>query len=202
MWLSFASNILILVVGVFLYLKYEEEYAQKSWGYFVLLTGLAAGVAAFGHLDILALDTRGYLLFVSRLLNILSMLGFVKGVLDHFGHTTRGHQFANYILFSGVFIWLFYQNINYLGSKQAFIPVIVYAVIGMIVIGVPHFILALKEVKQSSFFILGGILLLTISAFIFKAIPEGSGIKPSDISHILIAFSLVSLTIGFKKTLP
>jgi hypothetical protein len=72
----------------------------------------------------------------------------------------------------------------------------------MIVIGVPHFIIALKEVKQSSFFILGGILLLAISAFIFKAIPEGSGIKPSDVSHILIAFSLVSLTIGFKKTLP
>ncbi|HAY88890.1 MAG TPA: hypothetical protein DCY51_05585, partial [Bacteroidetes bacterium] len=76
MWFSFASNILILVVGVFLYFKYEEEYVQKSWGYFVLLTGLAAGVAAFGHLDILALGTRGYLLFISRLLNILSMLGF------------------------------------------------------------------------------------------------------------------------------
>jgi len=202
MWFSFASNILILVVGVFLYFKYEEEYVQKSWGYFVLLTGLAAGVAAFGHLDILALGTRGYLLFVSRLLNILSMLGFVKGVLDHFGYTNRVPQLGNYLLFGGVFIWLFYLNINYLGSKEAFTPVIVYAVIGMLIIGAPHFILAIREVKQPSFFVLTGILLMAISAVIFKAIPEGSGIKPSDVSHILIAFSLVSLTLGFKKTLP
>jgi Na+/melibiose symporter-like transporter len=130
------------------------------------------------------------------------MLGFVKGVLDHFGYTAKGHQLANYLLFGGIFIWLFYLNINYLGSKQAFAPVIAYAVIGMLVIGAPHFMLELRKVKQQSLFVLAGILIMAISAVIFKAVPEGGGIKPSDVSHVLIAFSLVSLTIGFKKTIP
>jgi Na+/melibiose symporter-like transporter len=127
------------------------------------------------------------------------MLAFTKGVLDHFGYTKIVYQLLNFILFIGVLSWLVYLNISFLGSKQAFTPVIVYAVLGMLVLGVPHFIGNLKKSKRASLYILMGILLMAISAVIFKAIPAGEGIKPSDVSHIFIALSLASLTRGFIK---
>lgn len=188
----------MLLVGVLLYFKYEDKYLQKSWGYFFLLTGIAAGVAAFGHLEILPTQTQGYLLFLSRVLNILSMLAFITGIRRHFGYHQRVYTYSNAVLFFGVLIWLSYLNILFLGSKQAFTPVILYSVIGMLVIGVPHFILALKRMREGPLFILLGIAVMAVAAVVFKLMPEGSGMKPSDISHVLIALSLISFSEGFK----
>jgi hypothetical protein len=77
--------------------------------------------------------------------------------------------------------------------------VIVYGAVGMVGIGMLSYIINLKEDFKNYLNVVLGILLIISSAVIFKLIPEVGGIKPSDISHILIAFALILMTYGVKR---
>ena len=106
---------------------------------------------------------------------------------------------ANVLLFLVGLSWLLVLNYANPGSKTAFLPVIVYGVVGMVFIGMLSYLIHFKEDFKNSFNVVMGVLLILASAVIFKLIPKVDGIKPSDVSHILIAFALILMTYGVKK---
>jgi hypothetical protein len=61
------------------------------------------------------------------------------------------------------------------------------------------FVKNLKQNTAAHKTILIGIGIILVSAVIFKAMPQGLGLKPSDISHVLLAQSLIVLSRGFVK---
>ena len=200
MWFSFATNILTLITGVLLYFTWCKCTSQNTYNQFVILTALSAGVAAFGHLEILPLSVQHGLLVVSRFFNLFAIYSFASNSLEHFSSESKNWKTnANrYILVAAV-IWLGYMNLIAPGEKSSFFPVIAYGIVGMVFIGSATYILNLHRDIKNYLIIVFGVLLILISAIIFKVIPEGSGVKPSDISHILIAIALVIMTYGVKQ---
>ncbi|PCJ67753.1 MAG: hypothetical protein COA58_01050 [Bacteroidetes bacterium] len=200
MWFSFLTNILTLLLGVILYLSFKGPLINRYLGLFILWTGISSGIAAFGHLEILPINVQRYLLVLSRILNVLSIFFFAYGSLQSFGYS-KNKKIR--VLTNGVFalsmIWLIYWNMKLPGAKASFLPVIIYGIIGMVLIGAVSFVMNLKVNKGAHGRVLLGVLLIAVSAVVFKVIPEESGMKPSDMSHVLIALALVFMTSGFKK---
>lgn len=200
MWFSFGTNIFTLLTGVFLYLTWCNYTNQKIYSQFVIMTGVSAGLAAFGHLEILPLEWQKGLLVLSRIVNVLAIYSFASYSIRHFTYDKYGWvKKGNLLLFIIGLSWLLVLNFNNPGSKSAFLPVIVYGVVGMVLIGMLSYIVNLKEDFKNYFNIVLGVLLILVSALIFKLIPDNTGIRPSDISHILIALALVLITYGVKK---
>ena len=52
-WISFLSNILILGTALFLLKLHKSQMSSNQFIWFILLTGISSGVAAFGHLPLL-----------------------------------------------------------------------------------------------------------------------------------------------------
>lgn len=200
MWFSFGTNIFTFLVGVFLYYTWCRHTHQSFYNQFVILTGVSAGIAAFGHLELLPIYWQKSLLVVSRIVNVLAIYSFATHSLKHFGYYknlwVRNAHIASGLL--GLF-WLLILNLNAPGSKAAFLPVIVYGLVGMVLIGMLSYCLNLKADFSSYSSVVLGVLLILVSAVIFKVIPEGTGVKPSDISHILIAIGLAVMTFGVKR---
>ena len=200
MWFSFATNIFTLLIGVFLYFTWCKSTNQKLYNQFVILTGLSAGIAAFGHLEIVPIVWQKGLLVLSRIVNVLAIYSFASHSIRHFGYDKYSWiTKANVLLFAAGLTWLLVLNYTNPGSKSAFLPVIVYGLLGMLFIGMLSYILHLKEDFKNYLNVVLGVLLLLASAVVFKLIPEIDGIKPSDISHILITFALILMTYGIKK---
>ncbi|MEJ6661938.1 MAG: hypothetical protein QNL79_06360, partial [Bacteroidia bacterium] len=155
---------------------------------------------AFGHLEILPILWQKGLLVLSRIVNILAIYSFAAHSIIHFGYDKySGIKKANVLLFLAGLSWLLVLNYANPGSKTAFLPVIVYGAVGMVGIGMLSYIINLKEDFKNYLNVVLGVLLILASAVIFKLIPEADGIKPSDVSHILIAFALILMTYGIKK---
>ncbi|MFT4598236.1 MAG: hypothetical protein ACJAR8_001441 [Bacteroidia bacterium] len=201
MWFSFATNIFILLIGIFLYFTWCKSTNQNSYNQFVMFTGVSAGIAAFGHLEILPIVWQKGLLVLSRIVNILAIYSFAAHSIRYFGYDKYSWvKKANVLLFAAGLSWLLVLNYANPGSKSAFLPVTVYGVVGMVFIGMLTYLIHLKEDFKNSFNVVMGVLLILASAVIFKLIPEVDGIKPSDVSHILIAFALVLITYGVMKS--
>ena len=200
MWFSFATNIFTLLIGVFLYFTWCKSTNQKLYNQFVILTGVSAGIAAFGHLEIVPIVWQKGLLVLSRIVNVLAIYSFASHSIRHFGYDKYSWiTKANVLLFAAGLTWLLVLNYTNPGSKSAFLPVIVYGLLGMLFIGMLSYILHLKEDFKNYLNVVLGVLLLLASAVVFKLIPEIDGIKPSDISHILITLALILMTYGIKK---
>jgi hypothetical protein len=164
------------------------------------LTSASAGVAAFGHLEIVPVVWQMGLLVLSRILNFLAIYSFASHSIRHFGYDKYSWvKKVNVLLFIAGLSWLLVLNYTNPGSKPAFLPVIVYGVLGMMFIGMLSYIINLKEDFKNYLNVVMGVLLIVVSAVIFKMIPEVDGIKPSDISHVLIIFALILITYGVKK---
>ena len=200
MWFSFSTNILTLLAGVLLYLYIQGEGVNIYLRRFLLWTGISAGIAAFGHLEILPNELQKYLLVLSRILNVLSIFFFAYGSLQVFDYSKNSViRIASIIVFGVCLVWLVYLNVQMPGAKESFIPVIIYGIIGMILIGGVSFAINLTMNLRAHGGVILGVFLIGVSAVVFKLIPETDGIKPSDISHILIAIALVFMTLGFKN---
>jgi len=199
-WFYFGTNFFILLTGIFLYVTWCKSTNQSIYNQFVILTAVSAGIAAFGHLEILPILWQKGLLVLSRIVNILAIYSFAAHSVRHFGYDKySGVKKANVLLFLAGLSWLLVLNYSNPGSKPAFLPVIVYGVVGMLFIGMLSYIIHLKEDFKNYLNVVLGVLLILASAVIFKLIPEADGIKPSDVSHILIAFALILMTYGIKK---
>ena len=199
MWLSFYSNVLIFVVGAAVYFMHKPKLAH-DFAWFLTTTAVSALIGAFGHLEILPLQTQAILLFCSRVINLISFYYFGRGTLHHFGwldsgQIKHGHN-AILVLAS---VWLVYLNVLYPGTKLGFRPVMTYGIIEMLLISGFLFVKHVKQNTAAHKNILIGIGIILVSAVIFKAMPQGLGLKPSNISHVLVALSLVVLSKGFVK---
>ena len=199
MWLSFFSNILIFVVGAAVYFIHKPKLAH-DFAWFLTTTALSALIGAFGHLEILPLQTQAILLFCSRVINLISFYFFARGSLHLFGWLDRGQikHIHNAVLVLAS-LWLVYLNVLYPGTKLGFRPVMTYGIIQMLLISGFLFVKNLKQNISAHKTILNGIGIILVSAVVFNGIPPGLGLKPSDISHVLIAQSLFVLSKGFVK---
>ena len=200
MWFSFSTNILTFLCSAVLFQVFSKQIKEVYFSRFILLTGVGAGIAAFGHLDILPQQWQSSLLLLSRILNFVSIFYFSSGTIRWFGYEKIGIvKISSTVVFIVMSGWLIYLNILWPGAKLSFIPVIVYGVVGMLFIGSYCFIINLKQNMMAHIFVLTGVLILAISAVIFKLMPMGSMIDPVDISHLLITLSLFVMTYGFKN---
>lgn len=199
-WFGFGTNFFILLTGIFLYVTWCKSTNHSIYKQFVILTAVSAGIAAFGHLEILPILWQKGLLVLSRVVNILAIYSFASHSIIHFGYDKYSWvKKANVLLFLAGLSWLLFLNYANPGSKSAFLPVIVYGAVGMVCIGMLSYSINLKEDFKNYLNVVLGVLLIISSAVIFKLIPEVGGIKPSDISHILIAFALILMTYGVKR---
>ena len=199
-WFGFGTNFFILLTGIFLYVTWCKSTNHSIYKQFVILTAVSAGIAAFGHLDILPILWQKGLLVLSRVVNILAIYSFASHSIIHFGYDKYSWvKKANVLLFLAGLSWLLFLNYANPGSKSAFLPVIVYGAVGMVCIGMLSYSINLKEDFKNYLNVVLGVLLIISSAVIFKLITEVDGIKPSDISHILIAFALILMTYGVMK---
>ena len=140
-WFGFATNIFILLTGILLYVTWCKISSQKLYNQFVILTGVSAGIAAFGHLEILPIVWQKGLLVLSRIVNIIAIYSFASHSIRHFGYDKYSWvKKANVLLFLAGLSWLLVLNYANPGSKPAFLPVIVYGVVGMVCIGMMSYI--------------------------------------------------------------
>jgi hypothetical protein len=200
MWLSFFSNILIFVVALFLAKKFNTATILKHFQWFILATGFSALVGAFGHLPLLSFAWQGILLFISRVINVAAIWFFTQATIIHF-HSPQVNAMGklNNMLFALSLVWLVYLNYLYPGFKLSFKPVMVYGIVGIVGLGMLHYVFYFNRNRTAYKQVILGILILAVSALIFKILPEGTGIKPSDISHLFIAISLVAMANGFNQ---
>lgn len=195
MWFSFFTNVLTFSVALILCLSWKARPINRYFFLFILLTGVTAGIAAFGHLPLLHKNWQSGLLMLSRALNLMAIFSFATGALVHFQYYDRTWlKVLNPALILIAMSWLAYSNV--------FTPVMLYGVIGMLFIGVLSFILNFKSDKRTHSIIISGVGLIALSAAIFAAFKHNTDFVASDISHIIIATSLIILTFGFHQLTP
>ena len=86
MWFSFSTNFLIFITAVTLYFFYNKGSVSIYYRIFILFTGIAALVAGFGHLPVFELSTGLKILYVSRVINFISVYCFIYGTLRSFNY--------------------------------------------------------------------------------------------------------------------
>jgi hypothetical protein len=192
MWFSFSTNVLIFVTALVIGLAISKNVSNKNFILFLHLTGIAALIAAFGHLPILESSLQKGLLFTSRIVNLLSIFFFVRGTVRYFNHDDKRWVNASHYGLILIFLtWLLFQN--------AFSPVMLYGIIGMAVISLSLFLRYFSTNRVANGLIITGLFLLIFSAAIFSIFKNLSYMTPADLSHILVALSLVIMSRGFKR---
>lgn len=192
MWLSFLSNILVFVTATMLVRLNRDHLSDKYFIRFIYLTGLSSLFAAFGHLEIIELQLQNGLLLASRLLSLASIFNFVTGTVKYYEyHEFKWVSRTNVLTILTFTLWLLYQNI--------FLPVMYYGILGMAVVGLFIYIKNFSTNRSASWAMILGIVTLIASALVFSVFKNNAIIRPSDVSHVLIALSLAFLTRGFKQ---
>ncbi len=192
MWFSFSTNILIFATAVILYFVYRKDDVPTYYTAFVLLTGFSSLLAAFGHLALIDEAIRPGILYVSRLLNFVSVFAFMQGTLRFFDYyqSTLNISISVAILL-GFVLWLSIHNV--------FTPVIIYSILGLLIVGVASYLLNYKEYTQAANRIFSGIAILVIAAIVFSVFKSKDNTIAADIGHFLISAALVILMAGFNK---
>jgi len=191
-WISFLSNILIWIVGLILVFLNKNQITAKSWVYFLFFTALSSGVAAFGHLPLSNVKLSTNLLMISRVLSLFSVFEFTKGcILFSRFNEIRVIKYINSFLFVLSLVWLFFGH--------HFLPIMIYGMIGMLGIGSSALLTHFTQNKSEVIPILWGIALLFISAVIFAIFKNKYHFESTNISHIIVAISLVYFTKGFRQ---
>lgn len=192
MWLSFFSNIVVFATALVLFYTLARGLRNRYFLYFVHLTGVSSLFAAFGHLNLLDVSLQECLLLISRLFSLASIFSFVTGTMKCFDYQSfKWLSRSNVVIIVSFTVWLIMDNI--------FLPVMYYGILGMAVVGLWAYGKNFKYHRRANGTIILGILVLVCSAVIFALFNNNAIIKPSDISHILIALSLVLMTRGFKQ---
>lgn len=192
MWFSFFSNVLTFVIASGLCLTLGRSFTSRYFYTFVLLTGISSLVAAFGHLELLDLTLQKVLLFTSRVLNMIAIYSFATGAFKHFGYyDNRGLRIVNPALIVGAVLWLALTNV--------FTPVMIYGVIGMLLFGLLSFVRNYSSNKDSHLLVIVGVLFIALSALNFAVFKHHESYIAADVSHFLIAISMIFISFGFRK---
>ena len=192
MWFSFSTNFLIFITAVILYFFYDKGLVSVYYKAFVVFTGIAALVAGFGHLPVFEPSMGLNILYVSRVINFISVYCFIHGTLLFFNYL----QHKNYMgiqvsVFIGFVVWLTVHNV--------FTPVIVYSILGLIVVGVTSYLLNYKAQTEAAIRVLSGVSILAVSAIVFSIFKSDDNTIAADIGHVLVSIALVVLMAGFNK---
>lgn len=192
MWFSFSTNILIFITAISLYSVYRRENIPTYYLNFVLFTGFSSLLAAFGHLPIIEASTGNKLMFVSRLLNFLSIYAFMSGTLQFFNYLQNiRYKLVNIALLLIFMYWLARYNV--------FTPVIIYSILSLVLVGVTSFLLNYKAHADAAIRVIFGVGILALAAIIFSLFKSEENMLAADIGHFLIAAALIVLMTGFSK---
>ena len=189
-WISFLSNILILGTALFLLKLYKSQMSSNQFIWFILLTGISSGVAAFGHLPLFEKGLANSLLFVSRILSLWSIYLFTNGSIDFARfYKNKMIRITNLVLFFAMILVLVWNN--------QFLPVMIYGIVGFMGIGLSAYFSDISNVSQPKYHVVRGISVLSFSALVFTLFKENYHFLALNISHILVSYSLILSSRGF-----
>lgn len=192
MWFSFFTNVFTFAVSLILCFTVARNLKSRYFYFFILLSGVASLIAAFGHLPIIDLGLQKTLLLFSRVVNLIAIYSFATGALIHFNYYNKALVRAlNIGLILIALSWLIFTNV--------FTPVMIYGVIGMVLIGMMSFVLNFSQSYLPHTYVVTGVTTIAASALLFALYKNSTAFVASDISHFMIASSLVIMAFGFKK---
>lgn len=192
MWFSFSTNILIFATAIILYFLYRKDDVPVYYMAFVLLTGFSSFMAGFGHLPLIDENIRQVILYVSRLINFVSIFAFMQGTLGFFDYyQSKLNLGISLVILLSFVLWLSIYNV--------FTPVIIYSVIGLLIVGVASYLLNYEEYTAAANRVIGGIAILAVAAIIFSVFKSKDNTIAADIGHFLISAALIVLMTGFNK---
>ncbi len=191
-WISFSSNILIIITAYILLKLKRDQIEFSSFIFFIALTGLSSGVAAFGHLPILNESWTNSLIFISRILSLISIYFFTDGSLAFASFkTNKIIRITNLILLITMVVVLFWNNV--------FLPVMIYGIVGFMGISLSAYLSNLEEAKKGRYIVMRGIGMLSLSALVFALFKDSYHFLAINISHILVSYSLLLFSMGFVE---
>jgi len=191
-WISFSSNILIIITAYILLKLKRDQIEFSSFIFFIALTGLSSGVAAFGHLPILNESWTNSLIFISRILSLISIYFFTDGSLAFASFkTNKIIRITNLILLITMVVVLFWNNV--------FLPVMIYGIVGFMGISLSAYLSNLEESKKGRYIVMRGIGMLSLSALVFALFKDSYHFLAINISHILVSYSLLLFSMGFVE---
>ena len=191
-WISFSSNILIVITAYILLKLKRDQIELSSFIFFIALTGLSSGVAAFGHLPILNESWTNSLIFISRIISLSSIYFFTDGSLAFASFkTNKIIRITNLILLITMVVVLFWNNV--------FLPVMIYGIVGFMGISLSAYLSNLEEAKKGRHIVIRGIVMLSLSALVFALFKDSYHFLAINISHILVSYSLLLFSMGFVE---
>jgi hypothetical protein len=191
-WISFFSNIIISITAFILLKLKRNQIEFSSFIWFIALTGLSSGVAAFGHSPILKEPWSSSLLFISRILSLCSIYFFTDGSLAYASFkTNKIIRTTNIILLITMVVILFWNNV--------FLPVMIYGIVGFMGISLSAYLSNLEEAKKGRYIVMRGIVMLSLSALVFAIFKHSYHFLAINISHILVSYSLILFSMGFVE---
>ena len=191
-WISFSSNILIVITAYILLKLKRDQIELSSFIFFIALTGLSSGVAAFGHLPILNESWTNSLIFISRIISLSSIYFFTDGSLAFASFkTNKIIRITNLILLITMVVVLFWNNV--------FLPVMIYGIVGFMGISLSAYLSNLEEAKKGRYIVIRGIVMLSLSALVFALFKDSYHFLAINISHILVSYSLLLFSMGFVE---
>ena len=191
-WITFSSNILIFLTALVLLRIHTNRIISKQFIWFIALTGISSGVAAFGHLPILDERLANYLLLASRFFSLGSVYLFTVGSLAFSSfRNNKMIRITNVILFVTMVIVLFWNN--------QFLPVMIYGVIGFLGIGLSAYFSRIDDSVQGRYRVIRGVVILSLSALFFALFKENYHFLAINFSHIMVSYSLVLFSRGFVE---
>ena len=191
-WITFSSNILIFLTALVLLRIHTNRIISNQFVWFIALTGISSGVAAFGHLHLLDEQLANSLLLASRLFSLGSIYLFANGSLDFASfQNNKMIRVANLVLFLGMIMFLVWNN--------QFLPVLIYGIIGFIAIGLSTYFSRMDDSVHGRNNIIRGIIILSFSALVFALFKKDHYFSAVNIGHVLVSYSLILFVKGFVE---
>ena len=191
-WITFSSNILIFLTALVLLRIHTNRIISNQFVWFIALTGISSGVAAFGHLPLLDEQLANSLLLASRLFSLGSIYLFANGSLDFASfQNNKMIRVANLVLFLGMIMFLVWNN--------QFLPVLIYGIIGFIAIGLSTYFSRMDDSVHGRNNIIRGIIILSFSALVFALFKKDHYFSAVNIGHVLVSYSLIFFAKGFVE---
>lgn len=186
---SFVTDILIAIVTYTFYNKLKSDKRNAYYAYFFLFMGLAAFIGAFGHL---LYDYTGKPLQVfGWIFTVLSVYFIQMAVLkeiesERFRKKLKIGINIQFILFLALALLL-----------QDFVIVTTNTILGLMVVVVPTLsIQAFNKNTKKNIYIVSGILLSGIPAFLYKVKSSFGGLDGRELSHLILVLCFYIIFIG------
>jgi len=186
---SFITDILITIVTYTFYNKLKNNKDNEYYGYFFLFMGLGSFIGAFGHLlynyTDKPLQIFGWL-FTALSIYFIQLAALKEIESERFKKNLKigiNIQFTVFIILVLVF--------------QNFVVVTTNTIIGLMVVVIPTLsIQAFNKNMKRNIFIVSGILLSGIPAFLYKVKSSFGGLDGRELSHLILILCFYIIFIG------